>query len=251
MLLAATRALGRIPVMRKWLKHPLTGLLARLWPDGRQVVRKGGLLYLVDIRSVVDRHIALWGWWEDEQLALMLDRMRRHGCDLFVDVGANLGTYAMEVARAGLAARVVAFKPDPRTLVRLRYHLQINGLPQVEVVEKGVSAARGTAGFKLVDVSNPGMSRIVTEAPDLTVETVPLDEELPMRGARIFVKIDVEGHELEVLAGMRGLIRDNRVFIQVECFPPLRPALDAFAAETGLRAVAHIRDDLFLTNFPD
>ena len=51
----------------------------------------------------------------------------------------------------------------------------------------------------------------------LSVPSVRLDDELPLKGHRIVFKIDIQYHELTALQGMKSLLRDNDCFLQVEC----------------------------------
>lgn len=219
------------------------------WPSGWQVVRTNGIIYIVNVASVVDRNLALWGEWEADQIAYLKEMMRRHGCDIFLDVGANIGLYSLEMARGRLAGRIVALEPDPRSFHRLSLHAQINNAP-IEIHNVAASAAAARLRFKLYDLDNPGRSQIVAEGGDMMVSCVPVDSLLDVEGRTIFGKIDVEGHEKDVLGGMAALAARNRLFLQVECFAEGRAAILEAARAIGLSEVARIGDDVYLANWP-
>ncbi len=65
----------------------------------------------------------------------------------------------------------------------------------------------------------------------------------------LFIKIDVEGHEVNVLAGAEALLLKNQAVLQVECFEPHRHFLRPFLEKLGYRELAEIGPDLYFTNF--
>lgn len=124
---------------------------------------------------------------------------------VFLDFGANIGLYSLIAARSGRASRVVAFEPDPGSAEFLRRNSEANGV-QVEVVEAAVSSTAGSAVL-FVPKGHSGRSSLTPLEPETASVTVPvlaagdLAEAL-WRGSiddDVVVKIDVEGHELEVL----------------------------------------------------
>lgn len=138
------------------------------------------------------------------------------------DVGANIGMFALRAARAvGPEGRVWAFEPGPDNLEHLRRNLELNGEPPVEVVPCAAGAERSRRSLYLGalgtthSLSAPGPSGRAVE-----VETMALDDVI---GGRLdFAKIDVEGHELEVLAGMQRLLAENpRLRLIVEWHPAM------------------------------
>jgi hypothetical protein len=78
---------------------------------------------------------------------------------------------------------------------------------------------------------------------------VRIDELTAGAGQTIFAKIDVEGHERSVIAGMATLFRANRVFLQIECFPSGVQALTEDLAVHRLAYVHRIEHDHYFANF--
>src|SRR5438045_3594806 len=74
---------------------------------------------LLDLSSFIDANIYLDGSYERQSIEYLAQEMRRFGCDLFVDIGANIGTYSIYFAALREIHRVYAFEPDPRNFAQL------------------------------------------------------------------------------------------------------------------------------------
>lgn len=137
-----------------------------------------------------------------------LDFLRAHvpTGGVFVDVGANVGTYALALARhVGPGGKVIAIEPHPVTHARLAFNNAASGYTQV----KPVAAAAGPADGELMietDGENIGASHIVSGAgsgkairvPSLRLQRI-LEE---ARASHVdALKIDIEGFEDRVLTG--------------------------------------------------
>jgi FkbM family methyltransferase len=141
--------------------------------------------------------------------------------DTAVDVGANVGTHSIMMSRAvGPGGRVIAFEPVPSTAWLMRENLALNRIENVALHEAAVSEEPATVEMNVFDqrysawnsrgaASNDGISPVaVVEVPAVT-----LDDALACEGVErvAFLKIDVEGFELEALNGVRRLLSDGAV----------------------------------------
>jgi FkbM family methyltransferase len=148
---------------------------------------------------------ARFGEREIRLLRYLVDPMRAA-----IDIGAAEGVYAFFLQR--LARRCIAFEPNPS------YHLGLKrALPKVEIHQAAVSAVEGDATLRIPVVNGipyAGWGTIepknqFTELPPHGVDEIKVRTLRPDRmalGDVGFVKIDVEGHELDVLAGLSGLL---------------------------------------------
>ncbi len=125
---------------------------------------------------------------------------------VFVDVGANVGTYAMVLARhVGDRGKVIAVEPHPVTQARLAFNRGASGYAQVILV----AAAAGPSDGELMietDGENLGASHIVSgegAGNAIAVPSLRLQRILDDAGASRVdaLKIDVEGFEDRVLTG--------------------------------------------------
>lgn len=122
---------------------------------------------------------------------------------VFCDIGAQAGFYTLLASRlVGEKGRVFAFEPAPGNIKNLRRHLEINWIENVTLFEAAVSDQPGEAWFDLGVSSATGS---LSDSGSLCVPLVSLDNLLE-EGQIVppnFLKIDVEGAELQVLQGAR------------------------------------------------
>jgi len=139
------------------------------------------------------------------------------------DVGANIGMITLIMAWAtGPGGRVISFEPEaiPRSNLEKMRHL--NGLSWVEVRDQAVGEKPGQLTFHVSDIIGHSSLYALPEnegSREIQVEVVRLDDVAPAKRMDV-VKIDVEGAELDVLAGMSGLIARNKDLAIVAEFGP-------------------------------
>ena len=132
------------------------------------------------------------------------------------DVGANTGQSARGFARLWPEARIHSFEPVPATFAQLSE--TVRDLPKVTAHNLGLGSLDGTA--EMTDLAQSVQNRIISGSEGLPSQTVQIQ-----RGADFcqahgikqisYLKIDTEGHDLEVLKGFIGLFK--RIdFVQVE-----------------------------------
>lgn len=128
--------------------------------------------------------------------------------DLFVDVGANAGSYTL-LACAARRARGIAFEPVPTTYQRLVDNLRLNQLGErVAALNMGAGNADGELAFTAgEDTMNHALAAGEKAAAAVTVPVMRLDTALRAM-APALLKIDVEGYEQPVLEGAQATLAD-------------------------------------------
>lgn len=146
------------------------------------------------------------GLHEFEDMALVLHALRPD--DLFVDIGANVGSYTILAASAG--ARVVAIEPIPETFTALQRNISVNALDdRVEGLNIGLGRNDGVLRFtSLRDTVNHVLAEGEPTEDVIAVPIRSLDDVLKGETPTL-IKIDVEGFETEVLAGATGTLSDQ------------------------------------------
>jgi FkbM family methyltransferase len=184
----------------------------RLWVDPKK-------------RKDIARTILHRGQYEPIETGIML-RHLRPGMTM-IDVGANIGHYAMVAARAvGPAGRVVAFEPDGENYAALAANLALNGLGHASA-ERLALGARAGALTLYRDAANRGghsLAAANVQAPagaqPVTVTTLDAYGETHLPGRRVdFIKIDVQGAESAVLEGAGAILVRDHPSVLVEFWP--------------------------------
>jgi FkbM family methyltransferase len=144
------------------------------------------------------------GLHEFADMAFVLHFLRP--CDLFVDVGANVGSYTI-LASGVVRCQTVAFEPDPVTAAAFERNVDLNRITDlVEMRIAAVGERWGIVRFSTgLDTENHIVAATEPTGRDVPIQT--LDKALFDTG-RIpaLIKLDVEGYEAEVLRGARAIL---------------------------------------------
>ena len=141
--------------------------------------------------------------------------------DWVVDIGANIGHYTKRFSElVGTHGRVIAFEPVPSTFSLLSANTQLFTHPNVTLINAAVSDKLDIVGISIPKFSS-GLANYyqahLSSAKDsaLSVLTLSIDS-LNINQRITLVKIDAEGHEAFVLAGMQKLIEKHHPILIVE-----------------------------------
>jgi FkbM family methyltransferase len=146
------------------------------------------------------------GLHEFEEMMFLLHLLRPG--DIFVDVGANIGSFTI-LASSVAQAKSISFEPVPATFLHLKHNVAINDIESsVELQNSGVGSEQGelsfTSGYDTMNhvVTDPSVNKTGT----IRVDIVTLDEVLGSR-IPILIKIDTEGFEMAVLQGAKSTLK--------------------------------------------
>lgn len=146
-----------------------------------------------------------------------------HEKSVVLDIGANYGHYAIEMARLCPKGRVYAFEPIPftfRVFETVKHHFkQQNVVPEHAAVSNRAGTIEMTLPLLDFGAPNTGIAFIGNETGSavkkIKVKTLKLDD-LEITEKVDFIKIDIEGHEPQAFEGMETLISKNRPVILIE-----------------------------------
>jgi FkbM family methyltransferase len=135
-------------------------------------------------------------------------RLTRTTIGLILDVGAHHGESAVRFRRAYSSARILCFEPVPGNLARLR---SLEARWRIEVHPYAVSNRDGIAHMAL-ESSRDDMSRLNgTTGLEVQVRKVSTICEADRIDAVDYLKVDTEGHDLDVLRGALPLLQADRI----------------------------------------
>ncbi len=191
------------------------------WPD-RFTIRHKGVEYIIPKRTgqdhILDQMYKSRQFYELELLEAINDVISSKG--VAIDAGANIGNHSLYFS-AVMGMRVVAFEPVQMNRDVLHRLIQLNGdQTQITVQPTALSDREDKVQMILADISNPGMFRIGSGSSACEAATETLDTALRRLGIDPrevgILKIDVEGHEKEVLLGAKELLATAHPLLSVE-----------------------------------
>jgi len=210
----------------------------------------GGLKHVVRKFHTEDIHAGPLGEIRQEPLEfrVFVKVLRSSRNPLVIDVGAYVGAYSLRACREG--ARVIALEPDPDNLAILRMNIELN---ECTDRVKPLMIAAGSKEELLplykgvsFDTSSIVQSfRAATSEVEAYVKVDTLDNILTREGlapgSRIdYLKIDVEGAEVDVLRGAVETLKRTR-YLQVEVFDQNLDEVKTMLGRCGFRKLAEIR----------
>ena len=199
-------------------------------------------MYLDLRHEGISRTLAVHGIREVDHTKLFQEELEEGM--IVVDIGANIGYYALIAASTvGKKGKVYAIEPDPRNFELLKKNIEINGFSDfVEAHQIAISDHSGDARFYLSSKTNlntafdPGkngtcFSHKVEKTID--VKAASLDDFAKDIESINFIRMDIEGYEVEAFRGMINTLRTARVPCKIlfEAHPHL------YSGERDLRPV--------------
>ena len=167
-------------------------------------------------------------------------------CGLFFDVGANHGHYAWIAQSECPDMKVIAFEPDPENIELLKLTVNHSKLNRVRIVETALSDKDGRVSFHqdpltsatgmIQDGETPWIEKYLGgKSRKIEVNRTILDSCCTPESIPTLIKIDVEGHEAEVLQGSSQCLQDHKPILILESFPPKQELVINFLTEFGYK----------------
>lgn len=197
---------------------------------GHEVVaRRGGLNWRLDLREGIDLAIFLFGTFERATVAACRRHLRPG--DIALDIGANIGSHALHLARSvGPQGRVFAFEPTTFAYRKLLANIAMNPdvasritAEQIMLVGSGASrlepelySSWPLTSHERVHAEHRGRLMSTTGARAVSLDAYLESARVP---SVALIKLDVDGHECSVLRGAAGTIARFRPRIIMEIAP--------------------------------
>ena len=149
----------------------------------------------------------------------------------FFDVGANIGLYTWEVAKICPDLKIMVFEPDPNNIELLQITNGLTGSDRIKLCSFALSNKCQETAFEqdyltsatgsIASGNQSWIEKYLNGTPNkIKIQTRTLDQISGKSKLPTLVKIDVEGHENEVLEGGMRTIQKSKPVIIVESFPP-------------------------------
>jgi FkbM family methyltransferase len=139
-----------------------------------------------------------------------------------VDIGANLGYYALQEAKAiGPKGIVYAIEPVPHNYFLLKHNAVLNNLENIQVFNLAIGDKDESLSLFLGKTSNwaSAIKTPTTSNGKITVQSQRLDTFLKDKGKVDLVRMDVEGYETKIVEGMTETLKQKNLMLFIEFHP--------------------------------
>ncbi|HZQ48291.1 MAG TPA: FkbM family methyltransferase [Verrucomicrobiae bacterium] len=239
------RAARRLLPVHVLTKRGVSSLLGIGSSHGHVVDNVDGLQMEYSLDSLIGQLLFLRGEFEKSEAAFIKRRLQHVIDAVVIDVGANIGLHSLQAARLASVRQVFAFEPAHTTFAMLERNITRNGFAEkIHAYPLAVSKQPGRAEFHFcADDAYSSLTldgrRPVQQTYEVAV--VNLDgwsKEVALDRVD-FVKIDVEGSELDVIQGAEQMLARHRPELMVEVFQGSRHHFSAVDLIERIRSLGY------------
>jgi FkbM family methyltransferase len=203
-----------------WFATTIHSTLNRISAERYPILPCGGALKGFRMRVDWKLHRSFaYGSWEPEVVEVIQQHVKPGMTVL--DIGAQSGFFSLLLSKlVGPAGKVIAFEPLPANFRFLEENVRLNGLRNVTIRQEAVAERSGSMGFEFPRHEPNLIAGPVLEGEDqgiLTVTGVSLDDMLSANSPPVqFIKMDIEGAEVEALRGALKLLDSSHPDMMIE-----------------------------------
>ncbi len=171
------------------------------------------------------------------------------------DLGANIGlvTYALSRAVGSSGeGRVVAFEPDPTSLVYFRKNIARHGLDNVTVVEQAIAPVAGMLEFYAEGTITSGLAEsrknaVMTQSAGdvIRISATTLAAAFAEHGTPSWIKMDIEGSEIDVLEQSLDVLAQAKPFLVIDTTHVVGNDTTAARVEAVLQSIGYTTETRF------
>lgn len=223
------------------------------------IIKHENVFLDLNLNNPIDREIYLKGNYEKDQLNFLSELIDNNEVEYFLDVGAHIGFYSMNLSKKNL--KVYAFEPVRSSYEQLENNKLLNNYSNLEIYNFALSDENKniimwvpdlnkTGGFSIFDERDEEIKNYdANKIKKITGTSKKGDEILKIVDKKIAIKIDVERHELNVLKGMQNLIINNKIILQIELFDKRKVNIEKYLKIRKFKKINIIQKDHYFTNF--
>ena len=250
----------RIPIFKKLISSIGIRLL-KILKKNRGFFNINGFIMYLDFLDPIDRNIILNKTYEIEEINILTNLVNSNSSTKFIDIGANCGFYSFQFAIQNL--EVFAFEPNAEALLKMNNTITKNQnlKDKIKIFPYGLSNINSKMNMR----SMVKYGYIQTGGSAITADKVSQnntyevyegefkigDQVLNFNRDNLAIKIDVEGHELNVLKGIQNLLKSNKCIIQIEIFEKNFDLVNSYLLENNFTLVDQFkqRSNYFYFNY--
>ena len=226
------------------------------------IVNFKNIRLFINIKDPIDKIIFYKNEYEEKQIKFLYDWVKKNKPNIFIDIGANFGIYSLRISKLFQILKVIAFEPVLTTFNKLKMNIKINNLGRrIKTYNIGLSNTNGLKKMVALKrrnyIQSGGFSfnipkrKLTNEEITQYHKTIKGDGILKFKKKKIVIKIDVEGYENKVLFGIKNLLNNNKILLQIEIFDDNLKKINKFLLEKKFKLIKKFNktSDYFYINY--
>lgn len=263
-MLFFNKIITTIPILKRLYPSILSSILIYLRKE-IFIIKFKKIFLKINIRDPIDKEIFFKNSYEEKQIHFLINNIKDYKKAIFIDIGANKGIYSLLLAKEFRKLKIYGFEPVTVTFNYFVHNIYLNNLKKnIKTFNFGISNTSGNKKMIALKrknyIQSGGYSFKINKKKihkDNIVEyykTKIGDQIIKFKKKNLFIKIDVEGYEEKVLKGLNKLMKNNKIFIQIEIFNKSFNLIDELLKKNNFYLVRkfehkHSGSDYFYKNF--
>jgi FkbM family methyltransferase len=219
------RYLIRLPILKRLIPSLITRYY-KITKKNKNFFKIGKINFYLDYLDPLDRQIIINENYEHDQVVFLEQIMDKENFSYFFDIGANSGYYSFYFALKFKNLKVISFEPNIEAYDKFNKTLQKNSFKNVKIYNLGLSDNKRKVQMRsMIKNGFIQSNSAITETShafdvkDFKIKYADLDigdNLLKYRNKKLSMKIDVEGHEINTLKGLKNILKNNKCLLLIE-----------------------------------
>ncbi len=251
---------AKLPILKRLIPSLAIRILKIIGKNRGYYSIRGIDMYL-DFLDPIDREIILYDEFEKQEIEFLISEIKRKKLNYFLDVGANCGYYSFKIAEKISNINIFSFEPNPEAYFKFSKSLLKNSRLSNKIKLENFGLSNENNKFIMQSMikfgyAQTGGSAVIEKNTnekhhEFYANFKIGDEYLNLSNKYCAIKIDVEGHELNVLHGLKKTLDSNKCILQIEIFNNNFEKVDNFLSSLGYKNFNKVqeRSNYFYSNF--
>ena len=250
----------KLPILKRLIPSISLRLL-RILKKNRGYFKINDFKMFLDFLDPIDREIILSQEFEKQEIDFLVNQIRINNINYFLDVGANCGYYSLKISKEISNIKILSFEPNVEAYSKFSKTLKKNLNLSKKIKLENFGLSDKSAKLKMQSMlkfgyAQTGGSSVIDKNLNnknflFFADFKIGDDYLKLTNEKISIKIDVEGHELRVLKGIKNIIKQNQCILQIEIFSKNYDNVNNFLLSFGYKNFYEVnkRSNYFYKNF--
>ena len=243
----------KIPILNKLISS-LGVRLLKLLNKNRGYYKINEINMFLDFLDPIDREIIITKEYETKEISTLTKLIDDNKSNYFIDVGANCGFYSLNISSKYKDLNILAFEPNIDAYQRFNKTLEgnIDKFQNIKIYNYGLSDKKSKLKMRSKIKDGYTQTGGSTIHDGETYNNVSIydayfeqgDEKLKFINSNLAIKIDVEGHEFNVLLGLKKLLTNNKCILQIEIFNDNFDKSNNFLVNNNFKKISEINSNI-------